>query len=103
MILIATLTVRRAAAAEFRRFEREAARIMERHGGAIERVIALRAPGAEGELFRELHVVSFPSDEGFAAYRHDPDLLALGTLRDFAIAKTEVLFGDEAAGYHAPK
>jgi uncharacterized protein (DUF1330 family) len=100
MILIATLTVRRAAAEEFRRFEREAARIMEKHGGAIERVIALR-PAGEGELFRELHVVSFPSDEAFAAYRHDPELLAQGSLRDFAIAKTEVLFGDEAAGYHA--
>jgi hypothetical protein len=102
MILIATLTVRRAAAEEFRRFEREAARIMERHGGAIERVIALRhAP--DPELFREVHLVSFPSDEAFAAYRQDPELGALGSLRDFAIAKTEILLGDEAAGYHAPR
>jgi hypothetical protein len=101
MILIATLTVRRAAAEEFRRFEREAARIMERHGGAIERVIALRHAG-DSELYRELHVVRFPSDEAFAAYRQDPELVGLGVLRDFAIAKTEILFGDEAPGYHAP-
>ena len=92
LVLVATLTVRRAAQAAFRQYETAAARIMSRHGGTIERVIELEGEES-AETFREVHIVTFPDRAAFDAYRADPEIVALAALRKSAIVNTEILFG----------
>ena len=90
MLLVAILTVRRDRLDDFRRFETAAARIMAHHGGCIERAVVLDAPPpGEPDALRELHLVRFPDESAFAAYRADPALAALAELRTAVIA-TEI-------------
>ena len=99
IVLIVELFIHPGRGAEFHRFETEAARIMRRHGGRIDRVIRPTG-GARGEpLPHEIHVVSFTSAAGLDAYRADPELAALASLRESAIARTEVTVGTEGAAY----
>jgi hypothetical protein len=67
---------------------------MQRHGGRIERRIALVGGGEEGAP-DEMHVVTFPSRANFDAYRGDPALGPLADLRARAIARTVVREGAE--------
>ncbi len=97
--LVVILTVRRGAADLFRSFERQAAVVMSRHGGAIERTVV--APGESEELFREIHIVTFPSHEAFAAYRGDQALRAIVHLREESVVATEVIEGEDGPDYGA--
>jgi uncharacterized protein (DUF1330 family) len=97
-VLVAILGVRPAALAEFRAYEHTATRIMRRHGGAIARTIAV-APVPGEDLVKEIHVVTFANDEGFAAYLRDPELLAAAPQRDAAIATTQILRGRDGPTY----
>lgn len=99
IVLLVQLFIHPGRAAEFRRFETEAARIMRRHGGRIERVIRPTGPARDGAVPHEIHVVSFGSVAGLEAYRADPELKALGSLREAAIARTEVVVGTEGEPY----
>ena len=99
MLLVAILTVRREALADLRRYERAAAAIMARHGGAIERAVLLDEGGAR---VRELHLVRFVDEVGFAAYRADPALADLRPLRDATILDTQVMQALDGPDYHAP-
>jgi hypothetical protein len=94
MILVVTLTVRPEALEAFRSFEQQAARIMSRHGGAIERAVVI-PPAQPGAPLREVHIVTFPSPDAFAAYRADPALAALAPLREASVLHTEILTGEE--------
>jgi uncharacterized protein (DUF1330 family) len=99
IVLLVQLFVRPGRAAEFRRFETEAARIMRRHGGRIDRVIHPNRPGTgRGRPTRD-PLVSFASAAGFEAYRADPELAALAPLRESAIARTEVTVGTDGEPY----
>lgn len=101
MTLVAILRVRMAMAETFRDFERRAAAIMARHGGRIERAVTV--PGADGEeLFREVHILTFPDGPAFDAYREDPELVALAHLRAASVIATEILIGVDGPDYHAP-
>ena len=97
LILVVTLTVRREAAAEFEDFERQAAGIMGRYGGKIEREIRL-AGDERADTFRDVHIVSFPDAASFEAYRQDAGLAALSTLRERAVVSTEILIGRDIVG-----
>jgi uncharacterized protein (DUF1330 family) len=102
VLVVAVLTVRRARTDELRRFETAAARIMARHGGAIERTVVLDDPpgGAPGQAtFRELHLVRFPDEAAHRAYRADPELAALAALRAEAIEATEIWTGTDGPVY----
>jgi uncharacterized protein (DUF1330 family) len=101
MIRVATLTVRPGMAEAFRAYEHAAARIMAKHGGAIERVIVERPQSGvvADHPLREVHIVTFPSDEAFAAYRADPELVALAAQRDACIADTQILVGSDGPRY----
>jgi uncharacterized protein (DUF1330 family) len=101
MLLVVTLTVRPGALDAFRAFERQAARIMARHGGAIERAVYI-PPAQPGAPSQEVHLVSFPSPEALAAYRADPALQALASLREAAVLHTEILTGEEGPRYGDP-
>lgn len=98
MILIATLTIHPDRLDAFFEYERKAARIMERHGGKIEKAIALD-PDPEDAFYRETHVVSFPDRTALAAYRSDPEFLALAKLRESCILATAIRYGKATEGY----
>lgn len=120
LTLVVSLRVNRAYQAEFEQFETAAARIMRKHGGAIERRIgfgaestpqpqsaplaverastsleAPRDPGpelkqAQPAMPDEIHIVTFPDLASFDRYRADPDLKTLADLRSRAILATTV-------------
>jgi uncharacterized protein (DUF1330 family) len=100
MILIATLTVHPDRIEVYRDYERMAAKIMERHGGRIERAIALD-PDPEDAFYRETHVVSFPDEAALAAYRNDPEFKALATEREACILATAIRCGMNGPEYHS--
>lgn len=70
LLLLATLTVHPDRVDVFHDYERRAAKIMRKHGGRIERVVALE-PDPEDRYYREFHLVSFPDGAALAAYRDD--------------------------------
>ena len=97
-VLVAILGVKSDALDQFHAYERQAAAIMRRHGGAITRTVAVR-PGAGDPLIQEVHVVTFPDAAAFAAYRQDPALAAAAPLRDASIATTQILIGSDGPDY----
>lgn len=99
MMMLVTLTVRRDELESFRLFEDEAARIMAKHGGALERSIVLPTP--PDQPHREVHVVSFPSEAAYAAYRANPELAAFLAHREKSVLKTEVVVGEAGPRYGA--
>ena len=74
--------------------ERTAARLMAQHGGRIERAFRRDATHGSEEPF-EVHLVAFPNEEAFAAYRDDARTLALKEQRERLIARTEIWRGNE--------
>lgn len=98
LILVVSLFIHSGREVQFRRFEIEAARIMKKYEGKIERVIH-PTTSAQSSVPYEIHIVSFPSLERFEAYRIDADLASLAPLRQAAIARTEVIMGEEGEPY----
>ena len=98
-ILLVSLFAHPGQEAGLREFEAAAAHIMARHGGRIERVLHPTGATPSTDLPTEVHLVSFPDDASFAAYRADPALAALAPLRQASIARTTILFADEGEGY----
>ena len=99
ILILARLFVHPGREAEFRQFETAAARIMGRYGGHIEKVIRPISSNQEEPLPHEIHLVSFPSQEQFEAYRTDAELTGLAPLRQAAIARTELVIGREGEAY----
>jgi hypothetical protein len=80
-------------------FERQAIAILRQHGGRLEKVVRVDAGLGGGPVPSEVHVVWFPSEAAFAAYRADPRLVDLAPLRAQAIASTTILIGHAAEPY----
>ena len=99
VVLVVCLFIQPGREVAFRKFETEAARVMQRYGGRIDRVIRPTVPAGEDPLPHEIHIVSFPSLKRFEAYREDQDLVKLASLRQSAIARTEVTIGEEGDPY----
>ena len=100
MTLVAILTVRKASEDKFRAFESHAAAVMKLHGGRIERTIVV-APDGESDVFKEIHVITFPDMHAFAAYKKDARLGEMAHLRAEAVVNTEVLVGEDGPTYDA--
>ena len=98
MTIVAILTVRKEAVEEFGVYERQAAAVMAAHGGRIERTVVVAVEDQPG-LVREIHVVTFPSERAFRAYRDDPRLGELAHLREGAVVGTEVFVGEDGPDY----
>ena len=98
--IIALLTIRNAEA--FDQFERQAAAIMESHGGRIDLAFRPRAPTAQTPKVDEVHVLKFPDHDAFDRYRSDDRLLALSTLRQKAISQSTVYVAGTEVDYSAP-
>jgi uncharacterized protein (DUF1330 family) len=100
MTLVAILTVRKAATDTFRAFEMCAAKVMAKHGGKIERTVAV-VPDPSAEVIKEIHVVTFPSEAAFSAYRNDEQLAEVAHLRDQSVVHTELFAGEDGPNYAA--
>ena len=96
MLLLATLTVRRAELDAFRAYEHAAAAIMARHGGRIENAFVV---DEGGDTLRELHVVRFASADDRARYAADPELRALAEIRERCVVSTEILNATDGPRY----
>ena len=95
---VVSLWIRPGATAEFEAYERKAARIMRKYGGSIEKVIRIGQEGWSENPF-EIHVVSFPDQEKFAAYRADQELASIAPDREAVILKTTVIIGIGGPAY----
>jgi hypothetical protein len=100
VVIVAILTIQNGSIRLFREYETNAARIMERHRGAIERTV-LEEPSDPQRPLREAHVITFPDLAAFDGYRSDPELLSLAHMRASCIANTQLLFGREGPDYMA--
>ena len=96
MTIVAILTVRKSAKDKFIEYERNAARIMARYGGRIERSVTI--PGAD-EVYREVHIVTFPDADGLNRYQADPELETLAADRAEAVVHTDLLVGEDEPLY----
>lgn len=86
--------------AEFERFETAVAKIMRRHGGTLERRIAME-PGSDTTHPHEVHVVTFPERAALDRYRADPEFKELAALRTEAIRETIFWFGSDLTPFGA--
>ena len=84
----------------FEVYEQKAARIMQRYGGVVEKVVRMSSatPSSNEQPF-EVHVLSFPSLEAFHSYRADAELAGLAAERSAAISRTEILLGEAGPSY----
>ena len=77
---------------------------MRTHGGRIERVVRIAddvdSQGAS-DVVREVHIVTFPDDAHFEAYRVDPAVAAVRAWRDVSVIATEVWRGEDITPYGA--
>ena len=96
--LVAQLWIAPGRTDEFERFESAASEVMARHGGRIERRIALGDATATGSP-DEVHVVTFPSRLAYEAYREDPAITSLAELRARAIVRTVIWEGADVSTF----
>ena len=89
--ILVRLWIRRGLEAEFEAYERKVARIMARYGGVIER--AIRTSGASDDAPFEVHVLRFPSQDLYDAYRDDAERRSLSDERARIIANSDSLVG----------
>lgn len=102
-VRVVSLWVHPGQEAAFEAFEREAARIMARHGGRIDSAVrtgsAEPAGGAAGDSPFEVHIVSFPDRAAADSFAADPETVKLRLRRADIISRTEVVEGLEAGPY----
>lgn len=86
--------------AAFEAFERDASRIMSRHGGRIDAAVRLIERDASEDLSPdEIHIVSFPNRDSADSYAADPETAGLFARRAKIIAKTVIKAGRLAGPY----
>ncbi|MFT3736122.1 MAG: hypothetical protein QM776_14060 [Rhodocyclaceae bacterium] len=100
MTLVAIITVLKDARDQFHAFETHASAIMKTHGGCIERTVVVEDDGRP-DVFKEIHVLTFPDARAFAAYRSDPLLAGVAHLREASVVGMEVFIGEDGPTYGA--
>lgn len=98
LYILAKLWIHGGLEREFEAYERKVARIMARYGGAIECAIRPSPASGSDEPY-EIHVLKFPSQALYDAYRGDAERLSLSRERDSIITRTDVLVGTAGPTY----
>ena len=95
--LVVLLSVDPVHEGDYEHYEAVASQIMARYGGRIERRITFAADDTATPADRpdEVHIVTFPSEERFEAYRADADLEALAEVRARVIKRTQIWRGED--------
>lgn len=100
LYILVRLWIRSGLEADFEAYERKVSRIMARYGGVIERAIRTSgAPDDGSDAPFEVHVLRFPSQDLYDAYRDDTERLSLSDERARIITKTDSLVGMPAPIY----
>ena len=74
--------------------------VMRDHGGRL--LSAFRPRNREdSDCPDEIHLIEFPSEQAFEAYRSDPHVTALSGLRQSAISRATVFVSEELVAYSA--
>ena len=94
--ILVRLWIRKGLEREFEAYERKVSRIMARYGGVIER--AIRTSGASDEPF-EVHLLRFPSDELYDAFRDDAERRSLSGERAGIVTSSDSLVGTPGPVY----
>jgi uncharacterized protein (DUF1330 family) len=94
LVVVAVLYVRPGAEEVFADFEEQALAILHEHGGRLERAVR---PVCAADAPHEIHVLTFPSQSVFDAYRGDPRLAALASPRQSAVEKTVLWSGPDVS------
>lgn len=97
LVLVVSLWVDPARLDAFMAYEREAARIMAKYGGRIDRVIRIQTTD-EAQPF-EVHVIHFPDEPAFERYRADPEIARLSAIRAEVILRTSIVMGQDIDAY----
>lgn len=97
-VLVVSLWIHPGQDSTFEAFERDAARVMAKHGGRIDQAVRVAQEGTSDAPF-EVHCVSFPDRAAADAYASDPEMPALLQRRAGIIARTERLVGWMAGPY----
>lgn len=102
LAVVVTIWIHPGCESEFEIYEHKAARIMQRYGGAIQKVVRISNANSpsNGQPF-EVHVLNFPSLEAFTSYRADSELAGLAAERNAAISGMEILLGENGPSYEA--
>ena len=81
-------------------YESKVVPILEAHGG---RILSAFRPALDGETPGpdEIHLIEFPSLESLASYQSDPRVAELASVRNEAIARTQVYVSSEFVPYGA--
>lgn len=103
LILIASIWLKSVNVAGFESYERQAARLLEKHGGRIERAVRPKKQTDDENAPFEIHVVSFPNERKYADYQSDSETRELAEWRNEVIARTEIVAGYETKNYHPSK
>jgi uncharacterized protein (DUF1330 family) len=96
--LVVSIWIREGRTTEFETYERKAARVMKRYGGAIEHTVRVNRGNTFEHPF-EIHVISFPDQEMFGAYQMDAEIRSLASEREAAVVKTVIMQGSHGPGY----
>ena len=101
-IRVVSLWIHPGQEAAFDAYEREAVRIMARHGGRIDSAVRVEpdmTPDSVGAPSFEVHVVSFPDLAAADSYAADPETAEMRLRRRTIFARTELLSGRMAGPY----
>ena len=99
MLIVAKLVVRRTELAAFEEYETAAYRVIRQHGGTLER--SVRIDDGSSPHLTEVHLVRFPDEAEFHAYRASTALAGVRHLRDASVVETELLIGEDGPDYQA--
>ncbi len=99
LLIIAHLYIHPGQEAAFHTFESQALARFRAHGGEVLAAFRPRPSAAGTPTPDEIHVLRIGSADAFAAYRADPALAALASLRAQAIAATEIFISEEIIEY----
>jgi uncharacterized protein (DUF1330 family) len=102
LALVVGIKINSGREAEYERFENTVAKIIGRHGGAVERRIALE-PGGDASRPHEVHIVTFPDRAAFERYRADPEIATLAAQRAEAIQETTYWIGADLVPFGASR
>ena len=98
--ILVRLWIHRGLEMEFEAYECKVSRIMARYGGVIEQTIRrLGASDDRSDEPFEVHVLKFPSQDLYDAYRDDAERLALSGERAGIITNTDILVGTPGPTY----
>ena len=98
LYIVANVWIEAGRVADFEAYETKAARIMKRYGGQIERTIR-PVEGGDANTPFEIHVLRFPDQLQFDAFRADDELKALAPERAAVITRSVAVLGIEAPVY----